>query len=172
MPKHVAGTAAWERQQGESPQAFEAFSVYRDLGDERSIRKVAAQLNKSATLIQRWSKAWNWPERAREYDNSLQAQAYKEAVKRTTEMQTRHIKTAVLMQKKAVEALDKLKPGDLEPKDIIRLIAEGAKMERAARLADPAIVSQQKREEGDGEKSSLADAIMEAWEKRVESDDA
>ena len=41
----------WERQKGESAQAYEAFVLYRDLGAERSHVKVAQQLGKSLSLI-------------------------------------------------------------------------------------------------------------------------
>ena len=55
MPKH-RDTEPWERLEGEGVKAYEAFSVYRELGEERSIRAVAKQLNKSTTLIGRWSR--------------------------------------------------------------------------------------------------------------------
>ena len=100
MPKSDYG-AAWERQPRESAQAYQAFSIYRDLGEERALRAVAAQLGKSRALIERWSRNWNWVERARQYDDSLQreaqAKAYKKAVKELEEMQLRQIKTAVLL---------------------------------------------------------------------------
>jgi len=41
----------WERQPGESAQAYEAFAIYRDMGSNRSLRVVAEQLSKSDTLI-------------------------------------------------------------------------------------------------------------------------
>lgn len=50
MPKH-RDTEPWERLEGEGVKAYEAFSVYLELGEERSIRAVAKQLNKSTTLI-------------------------------------------------------------------------------------------------------------------------
>ena len=44
----------WERQPGESAQAFEAFKIYRDLGLKRSNQEVCKQLSKSRQLISRW----------------------------------------------------------------------------------------------------------------------
>lgn len=136
MPKSDYG-AAWERQPRESAQAYQAFSIYRDLGEERALRAVAAQLGKSRALIERWSRNWNWVERARQYDDSLQreaqAKAYKKAVKELEEMQLRQIKTAVLLQKKAVQALDALDPLLIKPQDIVRMISAGAQLENATR---------------------------------------
>jgi hypothetical protein len=54
---------AWSRQEGESGKAYEAFSLYRDLGPERSITKVAYELSKSRTLIGRWSSVHSWVDR-------------------------------------------------------------------------------------------------------------
>ena len=53
----------WERQPGESAQAYEAFAIYRDMGSNRSLRVVAEQLSKSDTLIKRWSTWMIRPDR-------------------------------------------------------------------------------------------------------------
>ena len=45
----------WERQDGETAQAFQAFAEYRDMGAERSLAKVAQKLGKSKPLMERWS---------------------------------------------------------------------------------------------------------------------
>ena len=136
MPKSDYG-AAWERQPRESAQAYQAFSIYRDLGEDRSLQAVATQLSKSLQLMKRWSKNWSWGERVRQYDDSLQreaqARAYKKAVKELEEMQLRQIKTAVLLQKKAVQALDALDPLLIKPQDIVRMISAGAQLENATR---------------------------------------
>src|SRR5712691_12687320 len=63
--------ALWDPQPGESAQAFAAFVEYRDLGPERSIDAVVQKLDKSRTLIGRWSGRWRWVKRARAYDAHL-----------------------------------------------------------------------------------------------------
>lgn len=130
------GALPWERQKGESSQAFEAFSIYRDKGPDRSIRAVAQELDKSRQLLGRWSTQWEWVERARAYDNELDRQARIAAIKDVKDMRKRQTKTGVFMQKKALEALEKLKPDDLDVNAIIRLISEGAKLESGNRLAE------------------------------------
>ncbi len=51
---------AWERQEGESSKAFEAFATYRDLGAQRSLAKVGQILGKSTALMERWSRQHDW----------------------------------------------------------------------------------------------------------------
>ena len=65
MPKRRPEPEAalpWERQKGETPQAFEAFSIYRDMGSSRSTAKVGRKLGKSKNLMDRWSSRWEWVE--------------------------------------------------------------------------------------------------------------
>ena len=126
---------AWERQPKESARAYEAFDLYLKMGPERSLRKVGQELGKSNTLISRWSSAWNWLERCRDYDNYLKRQELEEQRKAVKKMQQRQIQTAMLMQKKAVEALDKLDPERLSPKDIKEFIKMASELERLNRTA-------------------------------------
>ena len=123
----------WERQDGESGKAYEAFSVYRDMGAARSVSAVARQLRKSRALIDRWKRQWDWEERARAYDRELERAAYEEAVKAMREMSRRHIGMGVRMQTKALEGLSKLNPGKMRTKDIVALLHEGTKLERDSR---------------------------------------
>jgi hypothetical protein len=60
--------APWERQADESPQAWEAFALYRDMGNDRSLSKVATSLEKSPELMGRWSSGHSWVARALAYD--------------------------------------------------------------------------------------------------------
>lgn len=125
----------WERQPGESVQAFEAFKIYRDLGLKRSNQEVCKQLSKSRQLISRWKAAWNWDERVRAYDNTLEREAHKEAVKNLKDMTSRHIRISVQLQNKALEALQKMKVEDMSPRDIREYIKLATDLERLNRAS-------------------------------------
>jgi len=64
---------AFERQDGETVKAFEAFKVYRDLGPERSLAKVAeiryGKTTSNARQVARWSSRFDWVERAAAWDD-------------------------------------------------------------------------------------------------------
>lgn len=62
----------WDRLEGETTKAWNAFQMYLRLGvGERSYRKVADMLGHSSTFtVERWAspQAYNWVERAAAYD--------------------------------------------------------------------------------------------------------
>jgi len=69
----------WERQPDETPQAFAAFCVYRDLGRARSIDRayqVAQEQGSGSGRARsswwRWSRNHGWVARSRAYDAHLQ----------------------------------------------------------------------------------------------------
>lgn len=64
----------WERQESESDRAWAAFQTYRDMGPQRSIRKVAAGLDKSGTLVGQWSSRHDWPNRVRAFERWMDQQ--------------------------------------------------------------------------------------------------
>ena len=53
----------FEQQPKESARAFEAFSVYLNLGPGRSLAAVGQKLGKSKGLVERWSAKFDWPGR-------------------------------------------------------------------------------------------------------------
>ena len=166
MAKWSKSEKSWERQPKETAQAFEAFDLYCKMGADRSLRRVAQELSKSETLIKRWSSNWSWQKRSRDYDNELKRQELEEQRKAVKKMQERQIQTAMLLQKKAVQALDKLQIEDLAPKDILRFISEGTKLERHTRLDSTTVAA---GEAGDASASgSLADTIISAYKRRME----
>jgi hypothetical protein len=62
---------AFEQQPKESNKAFEAFSLYLTLGANRSLAAVAQKLDKSHTLIARWSTKFDWTARVRAHGAHL-----------------------------------------------------------------------------------------------------
>ena len=158
MPKR-SDTKPWERQEGESVKAYEAFQCYLNLGETRSQRLVSEQLSKSRQLISRWSANYQWVERVAAYENDLQRQAHAEAVKKARQMADRHISIAMKMQQKALQALK-----DIDPKNLVAFIREATKLERENRTE---IVKDTNPDTGaEAASSSLADVISEAWERR------
>ena len=61
----------WERQFGESRQAFKAFAFYRDMGDERGLRLAAERMERNRRLLDRWSSKWSWVSRVEAYEDYL-----------------------------------------------------------------------------------------------------
>ncbi len=129
----MAEAESWERLPGESSQAFSAFLIYLELGEERTTQKVSQKLDKSGTLIRRWSARWRWVERARLYDNHLTRIKQGATEKIAKEMRERQVKIALLMQQKTIQLLVNLQPEELTPLQALRLFEVGVKLERAAR---------------------------------------
>lgn len=170
MPNRT-GESVWDRQKSESQQAYEAFVTYRDLGAERSTSKVARRLSKSTTLMNRWSSAHGWVERARQYDNYLDGEARREAVKKVREMTSRQIKIALKLQKKATKALAALDITAMSPKDIKEFIKTATELERTNRLDEVQFDKAAHDRGSEAEnKTSLADTIMEAYARRTKGD--
>jgi hypothetical protein len=61
----------WERQPGESTEAFTAAWKYFQLRADRSLRDVACSVQKDPSLLGRWSGKWRWVERAAAYDQHM-----------------------------------------------------------------------------------------------------
>lgn len=159
MPKH-SNSKPWERQKGESAQAFEAFSIYLEMGTERSLRAVGQKLGKSRALIERWSSTHEWVKRAETYDAELHRQAYAATVKRARKMAERHIRTALKMQEKALLALEKLAPADLSPRDMLSILRDALKLEREARSALIVALEESIGQHENGNDSNLAEDVV------------
>jgi hypothetical protein len=70
-----APTITIPRLDNESTRAHEARRAYVEMGPGRSLDKVAQKLNKSATLMGRWSGQYDWAATARAWDDQQAAMA-------------------------------------------------------------------------------------------------
>jgi hypothetical protein len=139
----------WERQPGE--RAFEAFARYRDLGPDRSLRRVGRDLGKSRAAIEELSVRWDWVARAFAYDAHLDRQRQIANERSFLEMNERHARLGQAMQTAGarkvehVSALLDTEPTSLSPSEAVSMINSGQKLEREARGAnidtteDPAV---------------------------------
>lgn len=124
----------WDKQSGESGKAFEAFCIYRDLGSKRSLTAVYTKLSKSRQLISRWKQKFDWDKRTAAYDKAIEDEAQKEAVRSLKDMLERHINISVQLQKKALEALARIKSEELSPREIREFIKLATELERQSRI--------------------------------------
>lgn len=125
--------ALWERQVGEGQKAYEAFCKYRDMGTQRSLRKVAEELQKSETLMGRWSGQWEWVKRAEAWDREQDKIAQRQQFEEIKKMRKRHADLAVQMLLKAARALQRIPEDEIKAQDISRFVETASKLERISR---------------------------------------
>lgn len=145
----------WERREKESTKAYEAFCIYRDMGRERSLSKVAEKLQKSETLMGRWSRENKWVYRAAKWDDEKdrieREIAQREQSKAIRDMRKRHADLGQAMLIKAARALTKIPDDEIKPGDISRMVDVASKLERISRGDVGEVV-----EERDGGKAAPA----------------
>lgn len=160
---------AWERQPGESEEAYEAFTDYYK-NPKRSQKKTAKAVGKSEALIYRWSVRWHWTERAREYDNALVREEYTATLDEIRKMNKAQAAIGLLLQKKGQEALEKMNLKKMSAKDLLQFLIQGTTIERRARLSDVSIQNKKKAQEessteyaDDGLSAALETAAKKVW---------
>lgn len=125
----------------ESPEAFEAFATYRDMGVGRSTAAVGRELGKSKTVMDRWSSKYAWVARAHSYDLEVDRRKRLGDLAGIEKMRKRQIVVATRMIDLGFLELEKLfaisekkrKKGTLDERTLIKLIDVGAKLERLNR---------------------------------------
>ena len=129
----MAGVEPWERQENESAKAYESFSIYRDMGVERSLAKVGQQVGKSKKMMEKWSKAHNWVARAEQWDLEQDRQIRVALTKDIGAMRKRHAEMAKAMLMKAARALTKIPDDEIKATDISRMVDVATKLERISK---------------------------------------
>jgi hypothetical protein len=74
--KRRTSSRSFDRIEGESPRAYEAFCLYRNMGPDRTLEAVRTSAGYSSPrLLFRWSSEWNWGERSKAFDDHVEARA-------------------------------------------------------------------------------------------------
>ncbi len=142
----------WERQAGESDEAYRAFGIYRDLRLTRSVKKAAAlyyheTLEELSAVTQgeranllKWSRRWMWVARCEAFDAE-------EDRERRLRLHERRIKTAEfhyslgqLALQRVAERLRNLGMDEEIPlRSLAQIMNSGASLQRLA-LGEPDVV--------------------------------
>lgn len=133
----------WERLPAESDPAWEAFKAYRDLGVKRSTAKVAKQLSKSVTLMNRWSGTHRWVQRAQTYDAHLDREWLREQAELRRKAAQRNAASAGLAIQKFgqyVMAIDVNDPR-VSASDIAAIARVAVQLEQGALAVPTAVVA-------------------------------
>lgn len=123
----------WEMQPTDTVKSFEAFQVYRDMGKNRSIPKVAVELSKSQAIIKRWSAKHNWVERVAAWEEEQDRLIRIELTKDIGAMRKRHADIASAMLIKAARALNRIPDDEIKATDITRMVDVATKLERISK---------------------------------------
>lgn len=133
-----AGTA-WEQQRDESVKAYRAFCMYRDLGPERSLDRVAEMLyptkegrkgrKRAATgRLQEWSSRHRWVERAKTHDAEaarIDRQAWEQEQR---EMAKKRVRVSYRMLDLVAARLDSMSPEDVPLSYVAKWAEASAKL--------------------------------------------
>lgn len=123
----------WERQEGESDKAYEAFTTYRDMGASRSVAKVGKKLGKTTTHLEEWCSKFSWVDRAKAWENEQDRILRLQQIEEIRDMRKRHADLAVKMLEKALEGLRLLTPDELNAVSIGRIVEVASRLEQKSR---------------------------------------
>lgn len=76
--QRLTASRSFDRLEGETTKAYEAFVTYRNLGPKRTIPATVEALNRPegyARMLYEWSSDWNWGERAEHFDAIINLRA-------------------------------------------------------------------------------------------------
>lgn len=145
----------WDIQAGEPPEWFARFTVWLELGPQRTLDEAWRQWVRGTSEAKRsgakrpnssWyekSREWRWRERATAYDLDQREKRIRADEEERLEMARRHVRIANSLQSVALEKLRDMQSTEgwrqMAPREVLQYIAEAIKIERAARGA-PSLV--------------------------------
>lgn len=139
----------WSRQQGENAKQFAAFKIYRELGPERTLYKVAEQIPCALRCVAHWSSCFRWLRRIELWEEEEDRLYNVKMGTARREMRSRHATLGQQLQRLALRALrakvgeqyENIDELEFDARAILKYITEGAKLERIA-FGDPATIEE------------------------------
>jgi hypothetical protein len=131
---------SWEKRlQGESAQAFNAFSMYRSMGFRRSIKGVLTLHDIPAARYSswsRWSRKFNWTDRAAEYDEYVAKESEKMIIAEHAERRKHIMEMLTKFDNIVDKRLDSLRAEELTAGGSMDLLERSAKLDGYVSGAD------------------------------------
>lgn len=140
----------WKRVEGDTNKSYQAFCIYRDLLEERSLEKVTSKLyfdgetrekigskfRSKLTQVMKWSSKNKWVNRVSAYDDYLNEKTrHKNENERmeAIEVQKKIARTAL---KKALNHIEHMNELETSTRDMTNLMKEAANLQRLC-FGDP-----------------------------------
>lgn len=117
----------WDRRDGETARAYQAFRQYRDLGPLRTVDQMHQVARTSA---ERWSARWDWPARAVAWDDASHMAEDQRRLDAIRTMHDTHQRAGRAAMGKALAALARMEPEEIPPYAAAKLLELGARLER------------------------------------------
>lgn len=130
------GRDPWDRQPGESAKRWSQFTIYRDLGRIRTLKRAAERLEITHRSAQQYAYAFRWVARAEAFDRHMDEQWIAAIRERQRRMVQDHMKLATEFHTRAMEAVTSLVGQQLSPADAVRVAETYSKLIRFA-LGEP-----------------------------------
>lgn len=132
--------APWARQPGESTDDYLRFTVFLELGEDRTLEQAVETWNTtngekkqaSLSLFKKISALNRWTDRVAAYNALQWQQEHRRQVKLWKDARERRRKQGVALQAKGAQVLAAMPNMAVSPHDALRLIVEGARMESDA----------------------------------------
>lgn len=128
----------WDRQPAETTYRYGQFVTYRDLGRGRTLRKAAETLTRHPGYVRQVAVAYRWSERAEAFDrhrDELDEATWLEERRRAAQNDGRLLGAAA---SRIAARLQTLRPEDLTPGDLVRLL-DVTMRHRRALYGDPGV---------------------------------
>lgn len=94
----------------------EAFEIYYALGDKRSLKAVAQQVNRTERCVAGWSRAYNWVDRVKQREiEDARNEGINSLNKQTTDIKTRY---RILLNNLMAKASKQIAEGKLAIKNV------------------------------------------------------
>lgn len=144
-PPPEVGERIWEKWPAENSKQYRAFSLYRDMGVDRSMRQVAYILRKNSIrakdpgaeipfpkslprYVYEWATAYMWTERVRAFDEYMFKEQEKQWFERQKALRAQQWEASETLFGIGLEALKHIDVDELEPKDIAKFLDLASKM--------------------------------------------